>query len=484
MSGKEIEESQGRLARLRRLLVPDELDLSLRFRDREFDERFARSWTTATLQVNRIWAAVGVATYLVMTLVTYANVGPETADLFDLRFAIGLPLAAASLAYLFLDGRNQALSVLLYLLSTTAIFQFSLWQLSLGAAEDSILFLGELVMILAFAQHYNRVLFRWNLGFTLGNGAVAAYAIATMERGAMDAGAPLLLALGAIALIGLFSSYAREIHIRRNYAAIQRLRAEKQQIETLARESSQASEAKSRFLAVISHELRTPLNAVIGYAEMIRSGMAARLGPGKVDEYLGYIHESGRNQLNLVNTLLEITRNELDDVSVRAETVDVDERLQQVVAQVMPQAMDLNCRVALAVAPGLPALHCNPDQLRQMVANLINNAMKFSKQAGHIDVRATQRADGGIRIEVEDQGVGIAPDRLADVVRPFTQIVQPDRVNDGLGIGLPLTKTLIEAHGGQLSIDSREGEGTRVVLDFPVERSILPPSAQAVDPVF
>lgn len=454
-----------------RLTIPEDLDITLRFRDRTLDARFEDSWMRATRPINQIWACIGLAVYLAMTLITQANISSDMTLWFTLRLFVGLPLGLLSLAYLFLHGRHLLLSAFLYMLSSSLIFQFSLWQLHFSEPADSIFFLCELIVILAFAQHYHRVMFRWNLIFTLANGAIAYVAISGMAPDPAIAPSSLLLSLGAIAMIGLFANHAREIQVRRNYAVIQQLKAEKRQVEALAVESSQASEAKSRFLAVISHELRTPLNAVVGYVEMIRSGMAQRLGDGKVEEYLGYIHDSGRNQLELVNTLLEITRNELGDGTQRSAPVDLAAHLRAVIAQVTPRAMDLNCTLNLDVPATLPDLHCDPDQLRQMVSNLINNGVKFSKQAGRVDVSAWQRDDGGLSIAVVDEGMGIAAEQIDDVIQPFTQLSGRDRRNDGLGIGLPLTKSLIEAHGGRLTIDSRENEGTRVCLEFPPERT-------------
>lgn len=231
-----------------------------------------------------------------------------------------------------------------------------------------------------------------------------------------------------------------------------------------------ANEAKSLFLANVSHELRTPLNAVLGFTDLIRRETYGSVGEEKYRSYLDDIHLSAEHLLELINGLLDMTRAEAGVLRLRETDLNVAELVKGTL-RLMPTGGALT--IASDVPADLPRLHGDSLRLRQSLLNLLANAKKFSPEGGTIRVDARRNGDGGIAIRVADEGIGIPPEDLATVTEPFSQAVNGyERNYDGLGLGLPLTKRFMEAHGGALVLESTLGKGTVATLKFPADRCI------------
>jgi PAS domain-containing protein/anti-sigma regulatory factor (Ser/Thr protein kinase) len=239
-----------------------------------------------------------------------------------------------------------------------------------------------------------------------------------------------------------------------------RIRDELERARTAA---EAASLAKSRFLATMSHELRTPLNAVIGFSEVL-SGDAPR---EQTQEFAQAIQEAGRHLLTLIDDILDVTRAESGHLPVTLETLAVPPLLEGVERMMRPTAEAGRLTLALTPPGPLPRLRADEQRLRQVLLNLITNAVKFTPAGGSITLSA-HTDDEGLEIEVRDTGIGIAAADLSRVFEPFTQIdSQLARRYPGAGLGLYLCRVLTEAQGGTLTLDSTEGQGTRAVLRFP-----------------
>ncbi len=240
-------------------------------------------------------------------------------------------------------------------------------------------------------------------------------------------------------------------------------------------EADAANKAKGAFLATMSHELRTPLNAILGFAEVIRDQI---MGPVP-DHYAGYardIYESGRHLLDLVNDVLDISKLEAGRVELREEEFDVAGLLAEVVASFGKQAEASG--IAIVVEPSrLPLLRADKRLIKQVLLNLISNALKFTPGGGRVTVDARRTAGTGMRIGVSDTGVGMSPAELKVALTPFGQVDSNiARRSRGTGLGLPISKSLAELHGGTLLVESDPGEGTRVTIAFPEQR-VVPPAA-------
>jgi two-component system cell cycle sensor histidine kinase PleC len=245
----------------------------------------------------------------------------------------------------------------------------------------------------------------------------------------------------------------------------QSLRVAKEQADT-------ANHAKSAFLANMSHELRTPLNAIIGFSEMMIKKTFGPLGHDKYGEYLGDIHMSARHLLEIINEVLDMSKIEAGKVELDEQEIDMEGLIDSVVRIMANRAFSSGLEIKQIIAKDLPVLYADPRLIRQILINLLTNALKYSEKSGVIEVRAMLDSTKNMLLVVEDHGVGIPKDRIQEAMQPFGQIHDPTRSNtqQGTGLGLPLTKAMAELHGGKLELESDAGRGTKVTIRFPRER--------------
>jgi signal transduction histidine kinase len=232
------------------------------------------------------------------------------------------------------------------------------------------------------------------------------------------------------------------------------------------------SRAKSEFLANISHELRTPLNAINGFSEMM---LTEALGPLGAPQYLGYvrnIHESGTHLLGIIDDILDMSNLEAGRLALECEETDVGELARAAAEQVRASAAERGLALEIEVAEDTPLVPADRRRVRQVLAHLLSNALKFTPEGGR--VRVTVGADGadGVRVAVADTGIGIPADKLEAVLGAFGQVEGAfARSRGGAGLGLTLAKRLVELHGGQLSLSSVVGAGTEAGFTLPARRS-------------
>jgi two-component system cell cycle sensor histidine kinase PleC len=232
-----------------------------------------------------------------------------------------------------------------------------------------------------------------------------------------------------------------------------------------------ANAAKSQFLANVSHELRTPLNAILGFSEILKTRMFGPLGAPQYEGYVEDIHASGVMLLNLINDLLDLSKIEAGKFELQEEDCEIPEIVESAVHVVADRAAKAGVTIGQRLAP-LPPVRADHRKVKQILLNLLSNAIKFTPAGGDIYITAGIDADGGVRLGVADTGIGIAPHLLQHVLEPFTQVENlMTRTHDGTGLGLPLCKSLIEVHGGTLTLQSEVGGGTTVTIAFPKERS-------------
>lgn len=240
-----------------------------------------------------------------------------------------------------------------------------------------------------------------------------------------------------------------------------------------------ANRAKSEFLAAMNHELRTPLNAIIGFSELMSKQCFGPLGHPNYKAYVEDIETSGRHLLGIINEILEFSKAEAGGLTLRETYVDVQHVTQGVIRLVGARAREAGLHIQNDVPPDLPMLWCDERKLRQMLLNLIGNAIKFTPAGGAVAISANCR-NGEFTVAVSDTGIGIPKHDLARVVQPFVQADnQFNQQQGGAGLGLTVVKSMMEIHGGALRLESTPGRGTKVQLAFPSERiGANPPDPQ------
>ncbi len=243
-------------------------------------------------------------------------------------------------------------------------------------------------------------------------------------------------------------------------------------LESARVEAEAQSAGKTRFLANMSHELRTPLNAVIGFADIMRERLFGPLP----DRYAGYadsIHQAGGHLLDLINDVLDLSKIEAERYELSLENLDSRDPVSAAVALIRVQADEKGVDLAPVLPPTPLMVQADARALKQMALNLLSNALKFTPSGGSV----TLTLDGVgpyLELVVSDTGVGIAPEDLQRIGRPFEQAGDADQKARGTGLGLSLVRSLTELHGGRMTIDSTLGEGTAVMIRLPVIPVVVP----------
>ncbi len=250
--------------------------------------------------------------------------------------------------------------------------------------------------------------------------------------------------------------------------------AEQQAIATARRlaQSEQANQVKASFLAAMSHELRTPLNAIAGYADLLISG----IGGGVTDQqqqYLTRIKSSQQHLLSIINDILNFSRIEAGQVTYDIRDVPLARVVDAVIPMIEPQAEAKGLHLVHSHCDGL---HVRADRakLEQVLLNLLSNAVKFTEPGGSITLSCEQRS-AMVAIMVTDTGIGIPPEEIGSIFQPFIQVGRTlTSTQEGTGLGLAISSDLAQAMGGELTVHSAEGEGSRFTLMLPVARDAAP----------
>ena len=233
-----------------------------------------------------------------------------------------------------------------------------------------------------------------------------------------------------------------------------------------------ANHAKSQFLAHMSHEIRTPLNAILGFSEIVGDELLGPVSPPKYREYAQDIPASGRHLLELINDILDLAKIEAGKLEVHDGDVDVAHVVASSLRFVKERAANGGISLKTEIAADLPILRADERMAKQMLINLLTNAVKFTRKGGEVTVLAALDGCGALLLSVRDTGVGIAAEDIPKIMESFGQADNARAgVTEGTGLGLPLVTAMIEMHGGSLELDSEVDVGTTVTIRFPPERS-------------
>jgi signal transduction histidine kinase len=243
-------------------------------------------------------------------------------------------------------------------------------------------------------------------------------------------------------------------------------------------EAEAANHAKSEFLANMSHELRTPLNAIIGFSEIIAHELFGPIGNERYRDYMKDIHKSSLHLLSIINDVLDMSKIEAGKLELSKEPLKLQRAIGDVVRMMRERADSRHIALSTTLSDEDVELWADERAIKQICLNLLSNAIKFSREGGEVAIRVTADRPDFAVVEFADRGIGMSEDELERALQPFGQ-AKPSTTRNygGTGLGLPITKGLIEAHGGKLAIESQAGQGTVARVFLPVARTPAPAGA-------
>ncbi|WP_417517873.1 sensor histidine kinase [Minwuia sp.] len=449
-----------------------ELDrFGLRFRNPGVERAFRQSWLKATLTIRVLWIGAGTLLYgFYSTLILYAS-QTDFLELHWFRFAVCLPLFVVALVLAMRRTTSPRIFDLIYLLVTCTSFGNACYCYAVTTDSDSLLFLYEMAALFVCSMSYFPALFR-PIMTVVGIGTAMSfvtfwYVWLNAGQGWPAISVQTMLLLG-LTVSGIATAYAKDVLIRRNYRAVQVERFGKYNAQRLARAANAASDAKSRFVAMVGHEFRTPLNAIIGYAEISKLKLKNEVQGEKLQDYMRDIGQSAHQLHRLVENVLTVATGNDQPLIANPENVDLVSVLSRLVNRYAQRA-DLQ-KVDLDFEPGAQPCVISADtwMVSHMMDELLSNAVKFTPPGGRVAVHLTRRRDGGAEVRVTDNGIGIDAKMHNEVFEAFTQTDNDlNRSYEGLGLGLTLVRKMVAAHGGKVRLTSKPGEGTSVTLIFP-----------------
>jgi signal transduction histidine kinase len=459
--------------------------LTAEFVDRDVERRF-RALVLADWRQRAILAVfVGAAAFMAFSINDYLRLGLG-GEFFTLAALRGstLALALLFLAAIRLDRRAGTFTWALLAIeaSYAALFCALVSLIPYRVSVNTIL---AIALVLAYQLFLpNRAILAVGSGIAASLAYVATTVLWT-PAGTLDVVA-IAIVMSVLNIIGAATVYRMQRLHRESFALLDRERRVNERLANqsseltklawhLARardEATHANRAKSEFLAHMSHELRTPLNAINGFSEIIKDELFGPV-PERYRDYAADIYRSGTHLTALINDVLDLSKIEAGKLELDDEIVDPAAVVDTCIKLVRDRAHKASLRVQAELPRDLPPLRADERLVKQMLLNLLTNAIKFTPEGGRVTVAVEAAPDGGMAFAVRDTGVGIAAADIPRVLEPYGQVATTRKRNpDGVGLGLPLVKKMAALHGGALVLESVAGSGTVATVRFPPDRVV------------
>jgi two-component system cell cycle sensor histidine kinase PleC len=453
--------------------------LSLCFEDERVEERFIPAHLVRALPTIRIFFVAGAIFYGLFSILDIYVVPESLREVWLIRFALIIPflLSVVALTYtkFFLRWAQPLLAASLFVSGSGII----LMTVVTNAPANAQYYAGLLIVVI-----YGSSLIRLRCINAAGT-AIALFAIYIAAATWVNPIPPGTLLsnsffLGLSVAVGIFSSYVQELQVRRDFISTEMLQHEKEKTGQLLTGAMAASKAKSDFLAIMSHELRTPLNAILGFSEIMQLRMFGPMGSDRYATYVDDIHYTAKHLLNIITDVLDFSKAEVGRLSIKEEEVDLTHTLEQCLRLLREKAAEFGLRMSLEPPSERLLLRADITLVKQVFINLIGNAIKFTQSGGEVRASITQEPDGTCCVHIIDTGIGIAENDIEKVLEPFFQVeTVMVRKRGGTGLGLPLSRKIMQLHDGTLTIKSALGVGTTVTMAFPPSRVIYQELSQA-----
>jgi len=450
---------------------PFELDrVWLRFRDTNVETTFLRDTLRQSINFIRAYLIAGTCLYMLFGILDSVVGGAALKSMFLIRYGVVVPILLGILALTFFPVFFRIAQPSLAMAMISSGEGVVAMTAIMGPPFNSEYYAG-IIMCAIYCGSLIRLKFHYSVMISIFLFLSYQVACVLINPIPLETYISNNFFLAMATGVGLFSAYIQELYIRRAYVG-QRIVEEKNRLvsDALA-EAVRANKSKSEFLATMSHELRTPLNAIIGFSDIIKRELFGSLENEKYSDYAKDIHESGSHLLAIINDILDLAKAESGKLQLSEHEFDVTETLEACVRMCSGRA-EIG-KIELIFFGGQSQIRAVADErlLLQIVANLVTNAIKFTPEGGTVRIYVSASPQKGIVIRVTDTGIGIAPENIERVLRPFEQVeTSYSRKHGGSGLGLPYAKRLAELHGGELKIESELAKGTAVTVTLPPSR--------------
>lgn len=446
---------------------------TLRFIDRTVEREFLTDDLRRVLPVVRLSLLAGFCLYASFGLLDAYVAGPLKETLWLIRYGGVCPVLLAgfllSFSRCFIPLAQGILATYMFVAGIGIVAMTVVTPIDIAAP-----YYAGLLLVVMYCANLIRLRWIYAAGVTITTFGLYQLSASWLNPIPLDVLVRNDAFLGTSVALGIYTDYIQEFHQRRDFASTRAARAAKARSDELLTRTEGASRAKSDFLAMMSHELRTPLNAIIGFADIMRRRMFGPIGSERYVSYTDDIFQSGTHLLNVINDILDLSKAEAGKLTLFEENVDFCELIDQCLRLIRERAIEAGVQLRFQRPTKPPLLRADARLMKQMVLNVVSNAVKFTLSGGSVLVCLEPAAcSDALTFRVADTGIGIAADDLNRVVEPFVQVESSlSRRQGGTGLGLPLVKKIAELHGGHFAITSSLGVGTTIAITFPTDRVV------------